>query len=146
MRSMGDSVCRRWVCITRSWVSWWGHTKMQEVCATFLEMIIIPSTTVRKKKPKLLMVLHGTSGIGSSVICQTFPSGFPQPEQKLQMSEQFRFLFFLTSLLQLEDFLAILRHFTENKRIKDGHTGYQKLLFSTKFQKFPKRKPKRSIF
>ena len=51
MRSMGDSVCRRWVCITRSWVSWWGHTKMQEVCATFLEMIIIPSTTVRKKTP-----------------------------------------------------------------------------------------------
>ena len=104
MRSMGDSVCRRWVCITRSWVSWWGHTKMQEVCATFLEMIIIPSTTVRKKKPKLLMVLHGTSGIGSSVICQTFPSGFSPGT-----SEEFRF--FLTSLLLLEIVLNNFGHF-----------------------------------
>ena len=77
---------------------------MQEVCATFLEMIIIPSTTVRKKKPKLLMVLHGTSGIGSSVICQTFPSGFSPGT-----SEEFRF--FLTSLLLLEIVLNNFGHF-----------------------------------
>ena len=82
---------------------WRGDSKMQEDCATFLEMIIIPSTTVRKN-PELLMVLHGTSVINSSVICQTFPSGFSPGT-----SEEFRF--FLTSLLLLEIVLNNFGHF-----------------------------------